>query len=65
MAVPVVIGCLAGPLYVGYIFGYAKWSDAGKVLAMMTPMIVGALLFSAIATWWCSRSSGEPSSRPM
>jgi O-antigen/teichoic acid export membrane protein len=45
-AVPVALACLAGPFVVGPILGEAEWSGAGWVLLAMTPLFLGALVFS-------------------
>jgi O-antigen/teichoic acid export membrane protein len=42
----VALACLAGPFVVGPIFGEAEWSGAGWVLLAMTPLFLGALVFS-------------------
>lgn len=46
VSIPVALICLTGPLYVGLLFGEADWSGAGLILSALTPMIVGALVFS-------------------
>ena len=44
--IPVIIGCLAGPFFVGPLLGQAEWGGAGYVLAAMVPFFVGSILFS-------------------
>jgi len=44
-SIPVIVVCMSGPLYVGFLFG-AEWDEAGSVLARLTPLIVGNLIFS-------------------
>lgn len=45
-AIPLVLGCLAGPFLVGPILGEAEWGGAGTVLVAMTPLFVGSLIFA-------------------
>jgi O-antigen/teichoic acid export membrane protein len=45
-SLPIVVICLSGPLFVGPLLGEKDWSGAGAVLAAMTPLFVGGLLFS-------------------
>ncbi|HEY4203126.1 MAG TPA: oligosaccharide flippase family protein [Devosiaceae bacterium] len=47
LAIPVVLGCLAGPFVVGPIFGEEKWGGAGYVLMALAPMLVGSIVFSS------------------
>lgn len=44
--IPVILVCLAGPLYVGPILGSAEWEGAGYVLMAMTPLFIGIIMFS-------------------
>lgn len=43
---PIVIVCLAGPFVIGPLLGSEEWGGAGYVLAAMTPLFVGSILFS-------------------
>lgn len=45
LSLPTVFFCLAGPLFVGPIFGEENWAGAGLVLVVMAPMFVGSLVF--------------------
>ena len=45
LAIPIVLGCCAGPFVVGPLFG-KEWDEAGHVLLAMMPMLVGAAVFS-------------------
>ena len=44
-SLPVAAVCLAGPWYIGPIFGAAQWSGAGVLLAAVTPYLVGIIIF--------------------
>ena len=44
--IPLVLGCLAGPLFIGRLLGVAEWQGAGYVLQAMTPLLIGSLVFS-------------------
>lgn len=46
----VTVVCLAGPLYVGPIFGLEKWAGAGTVLAALTPFIISQLIVSTLSS---------------
>jgi O-antigen/teichoic acid export membrane protein len=46
LSIPVALLCLAGPIYVGILFGKTEWSGGGLILAMLAPMIVGSITFS-------------------
>lgn len=39
MAIPVILVCLAAPLYIGPIFGRDQWEGAGRLLAAVTPYL--------------------------
>lgn len=43
-----VVVCLAGPLYVGVVFG-DQWTQAGWVLAALAPMLFGQIVFSPLS----------------
>jgi O-antigen/teichoic acid export membrane protein len=45
LSIPLVIMCLAAPLYVKILLG-DRWDSAGTVLSAMTPMLVGAFVFA-------------------
>lgn len=49
LAVPLAVLVLAGPLYVGPLFGDAQWAAAGWVLAACTPMLVGQVVVSPLS----------------
>src|SRR5690606_33811726 len=42
----VVAICASGPFFVGPLFGKEDWGGAGHVLVALTPMLVGAIIFS-------------------
>lgn len=44
VAIPVLILCIAGPLYVGVILGEDQWGGAGYVLAALAPMLAGYIV---------------------
>ena len=46
LAVPIAIGCGAGPFVVGPLFGSDEWGPAGYVLLAMAPHLIGAAVFS-------------------
>jgi O-antigen/teichoic acid export membrane protein len=50
LSIPVAIACLAGPWYVGLIFGKEEWSGAGEVLAALTPFIVAQIVASPLSS---------------
>lgn len=49
LAVPVVLLALAGPLYMGPLFGADRWSAAGPVLAASAPLLVGQMVVSPLS----------------
>ncbi len=49
LALPLALLALAGPLYVGPLFGRTQWADAGWVLAASVPMLVGQLIASPLS----------------
>jgi O-antigen/teichoic acid export membrane protein len=49
VALPLALLALAGPLYVGPIFGDAQWAQAGWVLAATVPMLVGQVVASPLS----------------
>ena len=48
LSLPVALVCLAGPLYVGLVFGEAKWEGAGWLLAALVPMLLGQIIFAPL-----------------
>ena len=48
-ALLVACAAIAGPLYVGPIFGAEQWQDAGWVLAASVPMLVGQVVASPLS----------------
>ena len=46
----VSIICLAGPLYIGPIFGMEKWAGAGVILAALTPFVVSQIVVSTLSS---------------
>lgn len=40
---------LAGPLYVGFMFGEENWGGAGAVLAALTPLFLGQIVVSPLS----------------
>jgi O-antigen/teichoic acid export membrane protein len=66
VALPIAAAALAGPLYIGWIFGDA-WRGAGWVLAASVPMLIGQVVASPLshlvvhgrqhwqAAWDCAR----------
>lgn len=49
LSLPLALLALAGPWYVGPIFGAAQWSGAGIVLAACVPMLVGQVAISPLS----------------
>lgn len=49
VALPLALLALAGPLYVGPLFGSERWAGAGAVLAASAPMLVGQVLVSPLS----------------
>ena len=49
VALPLALLALAGPWYVGPLFGAAQWQGAGLVLAVSAPMLVGAAVASPLS----------------
>jgi O-antigen/teichoic acid export membrane protein len=47
LSLPVIVLCVAAPLYTAFIFG-AEWDGAGYVLAALTPMIVGQVMVAPL-----------------
>jgi O-antigen/teichoic acid export membrane protein len=43
-AIPVVLLCVAGPLFVGPFLGEAQWAGAGNILMALAPMLVGMIV---------------------
>ena len=48
LSIPLVLLCIAGPLYIGPIFGREEWTEAGYVLQGMAPMVLGTLVFAPL-----------------
>lgn len=48
LAIPIVLICLCGPLYTGFIFGQ-DWSAAGYILASLSPFLFGQIVVSPIS----------------
>ena len=48
LSIPLVLLCIAGPLYIGPIFGREEWTEAGYVLQAMAPMVLGTLVFAPL-----------------
>lgn len=46
VAIPLTVIFLCGPLYIPIIFGSEEWSGAGKILAAVTPYLIGTIVFS-------------------
>jgi O-antigen/teichoic acid export membrane protein len=44
VAIPVIIICASGSLFVGPIFGEAQWSGAGNILSALAPMLAGIVV---------------------
>lgn len=49
LALPLALLALAGPWYVGPLFGAAQWAAAGAVLAASVPMLVGQVVVSPLS----------------
>jgi hypothetical protein len=49
VAVPLALLALAGPMYVGPLFGTDQWAEAGWVLAASVPMLVGQVVASPLS----------------
>lgn len=49
VALPLALLGIAGPLYVGPLFGSEQWSAAGAVLAASVPMLVGQVVVSPLS----------------
>ena len=48
MSIPLVVLCVCGPLYVGWIFGRDEWAESGYVLQCLAPSVVGTLVFGPL-----------------
>ncbi len=48
VSIPLVLLCLAGPWYVGPLFGRGDWAQAGTVLQAMAPLVLGTLVFAPL-----------------
>jgi len=48
VSIPLVLLCLAGPWYVGPVFGRGDWAQAGTVLQAMAPLVLGTLVFAPL-----------------
>lgn len=48
VAIPLLMLCLGGPLYVGALFGQDEWTAAGYVLQSLSPMVLGILVFAPL-----------------
>ena len=48
LSIPLVLLCIAGPWYIGPIFGREEWTEAGYVLQAMAPMVLGTLVFAPL-----------------
>lgn len=49
VSLPLALLALAGPLYVGPLFGTVQWADAGWVLAASVPMLIGQVVASPLS----------------
>ncbi len=49
LALPLALLALAGPLYVGPVFGAAQWQQAGWVVAASAPMVLGQAVVSPLS----------------
>ncbi len=49
VALPLALLALAGPLYIGLLFGAEAWQAAGWVLAASVPMLVGQAVISPLS----------------
>ncbi len=43
-AIPVVLLCVSGPLFVGPLLGEAQWAGAGDILMALAPMLAGMII---------------------
>ena len=43
-AIPVVLLCVSGPLFVGPVLGKSQWAGAGDILMALAPMLVGMIV---------------------
>lgn len=48
-SLPLALVALAGPLYIGPLFGTAQWDGAGRILAASVPMLVGQMVISPLS----------------
>ena len=48
LSLPVVAVTLAGPVFVGPVFGEGRWDTAGWLLLVSTPMVVGQLVMAPL-----------------
>lgn len=48
LALPLMVVCLCGPWYVGWVFG-AHWERAGNVLAALVPLLFGQIVVSPLS----------------
>lgn len=46
---PAVLICLAGPLFVGTVFGKTQWEQAGYILAALAPLVFGQVVISPLS----------------
>ncbi|MEK8031867.1 oligosaccharide flippase family protein [Ideonella sp. DXS29W] len=49
VALPLALVALAGPLFVGPLFGDVQWAGAGWVLAASVPMLIGQVIVSPLS----------------
>lgn len=49
LSLPLALVALAGPLYIGPLFGSAQWGDAGWVVAASVPMLIGQAVVSPLS----------------
>lgn len=49
LAIPIVITCLAGPFFIGQLFGEEDWKPAGIILAALAPMLLGQIVVSPLS----------------
>ena len=47
--VPIIISCLAAPLFIGQLLGKEDWESAGFLLPALIPMLVGQVIFSPLS----------------
>ncbi len=52
LAIPGTVICLSGPLYVGVLFGAEEWSEAGVILAALTPYLMGSFVFKITSFYY-------------